>query len=33
MEELNTIQGDDGPSYNYRPNGDYVFYLTAWEIG
>ena len=32
-EELNTIQSDDGPSYNYRPNGDYVFYLTAWEIG
>ena len=32
-EELNTIQGDDGPSYNYRPNGDYIFYLTAWEIG
>ena len=32
-EELNTIQGDDGPSYNYRPNGDYIFDLTAWEIG
>lgn len=32
-EELNTIQGDDGPSYSYRPNGDYIFYLTAWEIG
>ena len=32
-EELNTIRGDDGPSYNYRPNGDYIFYLSAWEIG
>ena len=32
-EELNTIRGDDGPSYNYRPNGDYIFDLSAWEIG
>ena len=30
-EELNTIQGDDGPSYSYRPNGDYVFHLLSWE--